>query len=97
MTSKVEAIENQAEKMRASRVLKVDRISGDHTIRVITVGSVIHPIYKKRHSITSRMLADTGNFDVKVGDIVRIIETRPISKRKAWKVVEIISSEGSKS
>ncbi len=97
MTSKNSVTKtDETARVRASRILKVDRISGERTIRVVSVGSVIHPIYKKRHTITSRMLADTGSFDVKVGDTVRIVETRPISKRKAWRVVEIVAKLDSK-
>lgn len=67
----------------------VDKISGKQTARVIQKDTIIHPIYKKRYSTTSRMLVDTGEFTVNVGDSVSIAPTRPISKRKSWKITAV--------
>jgi len=60
------------------------------TVVVAVQRSVIHPIYKKVLRRTTKLKAhDEGNI-CKVGDRVKLIETRPISKSKNWRVVEIM-------
>jgi small subunit ribosomal protein S17 len=49
-----------------------------------------HPIYKKYIKRSRRYIAHDEKNECKTGDVVKIIETRPISKRKTWKLVEII-------
>ncbi len=49
-----------------------------------------HPIYKKLLKRSKKYKVDTGGFDVRQGDKVRIIETRPISKDKHLKITEVI-------
>lgn len=73
-----------------SRIVTVDRLSGASTVRVVSYKSVIHPLYRKRYTQTDRMLVDTGSVDAAIGDTVRIVEARPISKHKSWKIIEII-------
>ena len=49
-----------------------------------------HPIYGKFIKKTNRFMAHDENNDCNIGDTVRIMETRPMSKRKCWRLVEII-------
>jgi small subunit ribosomal protein S17 len=49
-----------------------------------------HPLYKKTMVRTRRLQAHDENNDLKVGDRVRIVETRPYSKNKRWRLVEIL-------
>ncbi len=50
----------------------------------------IHPIYGKFIKKTSRFMAHDENEECNIGDTVRIMETRPLSKRRRWRLVEII-------
>lgn len=62
----------------------------DKTAVVAVIERVRHPRYVKTVRRTARLLAhDEGN-DVRVGDRVRVQETRPLSKRKRWRVVEVV-------
>ena len=49
-----------------------------------------HPLYKKVVKHRSKFKAHDENNDCKVGDIVKIVETRPLSKEKRWRVVEVM-------
>jgi small subunit ribosomal protein S17 len=51
---------------------------------------VKHPLYGKYIRRTTRILAHDENNECRIGDLVNIAECRPISKRKAWRVVEIV-------
>ncbi|MGH9064121.1 MAG: 30S ribosomal protein S17 [Acidimicrobiales bacterium] len=62
----------------------------DRTVVVAVVERVRHPRYAKTVQRTKRLYAhDEGN-DVKVGDRVRVAETRPLSRLKRWRVVEVL-------
>ena len=57
---------------------------------VISVTRVVaHPLYKKRLRKSKNFKADTNNLSVKIGDVVKITQTRPISKDKHYKIVGI--------
>lgn len=60
------------------------------TVTVTVHRSVVHPLYKKRYRVSKKFLADTGGFELHVGDEVVITECRPLSKRKHFKVTEIL-------
>ena len=61
------------------------------TVTVTVHRSVFHPLYKKRYRMSKKFLADTkGMTDLGVGDLVEITECRPISKRKNFKVTNVI-------
>lgn len=60
------------------------------TVTVAVHRSVMHPLYAKRYRVTKKFLADTAGHDVKEGDTVVITECRPISKRKCFRVTEIL-------
>lgn len=61
-----------------------------NTVTVTIHRSVVHPLYKKSFRVSKKFLADTNGQDVHVGDEVRITECRPLSKRKRFKVTEVI-------
>ncbi len=62
----------------------------DKTITITVTSRETHPIYGKQYSVNRKYAAHDENNDAKKGDTVRIIETRPISKRKFFKLDEII-------
>ena len=51
---------------------------------------VAHPIYKKYFKKTTKLMAHDENGECGLGDLVKIMETRPLSKRKKWRLVEIV-------
>ena len=75
------------------RQMKVGRVVSDKMDKTIVVAVDYvrrHPLYHKRITRTSKFMAHDENNECKPGDIVRIEETRPLSKRKRWVVREII-------
>lgn len=62
----------------------------DKTVVVAIIDNVKHPLYKKIVKRTVRLKAHDENNACKVGDRVEVMETRPLSKDKRWRVVEII-------
>jgi small subunit ribosomal protein S17 len=62
----------------------------DKTIVVAEKRKVKHPIYGKFINRTTRLMAHDEKNSCNVGDVVRISETRPLSKNKNWRIVEII-------
>ena len=75
---------------RKTRVGKVVSDKMDKTIVVIVEDHVAHKVYKKIIGKTYRLKAHDENNECHVGDIVRVMETRPLSKDKRWRVVEIV-------
>ncbi len=61
------------------------------TIVVTVDRKIMHPLYKKVIRRSTRFLAHDGNGECQVGDRVKIEETRPLSRRKRWRVVEVVS------
>lgn len=78
--------------LRKTRVGVVTSDKMDKTIVVSVETRVEHPLYKKRVRRTSTFKAHDEQNQCKIGDKVRIMETRPISKDKRWRVVEIIET-----
>ncbi len=62
----------------------------DKTAAISVERLVKHPLYGKYIRRTTKVLAHDENNECQIGDTVNIAETRPLSKRKAWKVVEIV-------
>jgi small subunit ribosomal protein S17 len=62
----------------------------DKTAVVSVIDRVRHPLYGKTVQRTTRLYAHDETNDVRVGDRVRIAETRPLSKTKRWRVVEVL-------
>ena len=75
---------------RKTRVGKVVSDKMDKTVVVIVEDRVAHKTYKKIIGRTYRLKAHDENNECGVGDIVRVMETRPLSKDKRWRLVEII-------
>ena len=75
---------------RKTRVGKVVSDKMDKTIVVIVEDRVAHPRYKKIIKRTYRLKAHDEQNQCGVGDIVKVMETRPLSKDKRWRVVEIV-------
>ena len=76
---------------RKERVGMVVSDAQDKTVTVSVETLVEHPLYKKRVRRSKKFLAHDENNEARVGDTVRIIETRPLSRRKRWRVARIIS------
>ena len=75
---------------RKIRVGKVVSDRMDKTV-VVSVGRLVkHPLYKKVVKKRSKFKAHDAKNEAGMGDVVRIIETRPLSKDKRWRVVEIV-------
>jgi small subunit ribosomal protein S17 len=75
---------------RKVRIGKVVSNKMDKTIVVATEKLVAHPLYKKQVKQTKKYKAHDEENACQIGDIVRIMETRPLSKDKRWRLVEII-------
>ena len=76
--------------LRKTRVGTVVSDKMDKTIVVAIVDNVSHPLYKKIIKRTVKFKAHDENNEAKIGDRVKIMETRPLSKDKRWRLVEII-------
>ena len=69
-------------------IVKSDKM--DKTIVVAVENKALHPLYKKYVTRTKRLKAHDETNDAKAGDRVRVMECRPISREKCWKLVEIL-------
>jgi small subunit ribosomal protein S17 len=69
-------------------IVKSDKM--DKSIVVLVERRVKHAVYGKIQKKTSTFVAHDENNDCGIGDTVRIMETRPLSKRKRWRLIEII-------
>ena len=75
---------------RKTRVGKVVSDKMDKTVVVAVADRVQHPLYKKTVKRTYKLKAHDENNECGIGDIVSVMETRPLSKAKRWRVVEIV-------
>ena len=76
--------------LRKTRVGKVVSDKMDKTIVVAIEDNVKHPLYKKIIKNTVKLKAHDENNECRVGDRVMVMETRPLSKDKRWRLVEIV-------
>ncbi len=76
--------------MRKTNVGRVVSNKMDKTIVVAIEDSVKHPLYKKIIKRTVKLKAHDENNECSIGDRVRVMETRPLSKDKRWRLVEVI-------
>ena len=76
--------------LRKTRVGKVVSDKMDKTIVVATQDNVRHPLYNKIVKKTYKLKAHDENNECGIGDTVRVMETRPLSKDKRWRLVEIM-------
>ena len=77
-------------KLRKTRVGKVVSNKMDKTIVVAVVDNVKHPLYGKIVKRTYKLKAHDEQNECNIGDKVKVMETRPLSKDKRWRLVEII-------
>lgn len=78
---------------RKERKLRTGRVISNKMQKTITVAvdrQIKHPIYGKFITKTTKYVAHDENNDANIGDLVKIMETRPLSKRKRWRLIEII-------
>lgn len=81
-----------AEERNARKVVvgKVVSDKMDKTITVLVETYKKHPLYGKRVKYSKKFKAHDENNTAKIGDIVKIMETRPLSKDKRWRLVEVV-------
>lgn len=78
---------------RNRRKVRIGVVVSDKMQKSIVVAierQVRHPIYKKYVKRTTKLMAHDEERQAHVGDIVRIMETRPMSKHKRWRLIEIV-------
>jgi small subunit ribosomal protein S17 len=76
--------------LRKTRVGKVVSDKMDKTIVVAVVNNVKHPLYKKIIKRTYKLKAHDEKNECSIGDRVRVMETRPLSKEKCWRLVSVL-------
>ncbi len=79
------------EKRRKTKFGRVVSDKMDKTVVVSVETPERHPLYKKIIRKTAKYKAHDKNNECKVGDMVRIVETRPLSRQKRWRVAEIVT------
>jgi len=85
-----QATEAVARNQRKTRIGKVVNNKMQKSIVVSIERRIAHPLYKKYSRRTSTLMAHDEKREAGIGDTVRIMETRPLSNRKRWRLVEII-------
>ncbi len=80
--------DNQRNRKSMIGTVASDKMEKTITVRVETVKQ--HPLYKKTIRTNKKYKAHDESNEAKTGDVVRIMETRPLSKDKRWKLVEIV-------
>jgi small subunit ribosomal protein S17 len=88
MSEREQEVTERARRKVRTGVVVSDKM--DKTILVRIDRKVRHPLYRKTVARSSKLAADDPNNDAHVGDTVRVMETRPLSKTKRWRVVEIV-------
>ncbi len=76
--------------LRKTRIGKVTSNKMDKTIVVAIENHVKHPLYNKVVKKTYKLKAHDENNECNIGDTVKVMETRPLSKDKRWRLVEIV-------
>ncbi len=85
--AEVPAVERNRRKVRIGKVISNKM---QKSIVVSLERKVPHPLYKKYYKQTSTLMAHDEKQEAKIGDVVRVMETRPVSKRKRWRLVEVV-------
>lgn len=78
---------------RGNRKVRIGNVVSDKMDKTVVVAVetfVTHPLYKKQIRQTTKFKAHDENNECGIGDIVKIMETRPLSKDKRWRVVSIV-------
>lgn len=84
---------NNVEQERGRRKTRIGTVVSDKmdkTVVVVVERRYAHPLYKKQVTRSKKYHAHDENNEFHVGDTVRIVETRPLSKLKRWRVAEVI-------
>ena len=76
---------------RKTRIGKVVSSKMQKSIVVVVERRVAHPLYKKYFKLSTRLMAHDEKSEAAIGDTVKIMETRPMSKLKRWRLVEIVT------
>lgn len=77
----------------SQRKLRLGKVVSNKMQKSIVVAierRIAHPIYKKYFTRTTKLMAHDEKGEAGIGDLVKIMETRPISKHKRWRLVEIV-------
>ena len=80
----------EARNLRKTRIGIVISNKMEKTITVAIERRVPHPIYKKYFKKTTKLMAHDEKNECNIGDVVKIMETRPLSKIKRWRLVEVV-------
>lgn len=80
----------ESRNLRKERTGRVASNKMDKSITVVIERKVKHPTYGKFMSKSSKLMAHDEKNECGIGDTVRVMETRPLSKNKRWRLVEII-------
>jgi small subunit ribosomal protein S17 len=83
-------MENKSRNLRKTRIGKVVSNKGDKTITVSIENRVKHPLIGKIVKRTYKLYAHDDKNEAGMGDTVKVMETRPISKTKRWRLVSIV-------
>ena len=93
MTENTEEIRNTGLTQRSRRKVRIGKVVSNKMNKSITVAierKLMHPIYKKYFKKTTKFMAHDKKNEANIGDMVKIMETRPLSTRKKWRLVEIV-------
>ena len=85
---------NDTQLSRGRRKIRTGTVVSDRMDKSVTVAferQITHPLYGKQATRTKKVVAHDEENAAKTGDVVRIMETRPLSKTKRWRVVEIVA------
>lgn len=88
MTTETPSTEKRTQ--RKTRIGKVVSNKMRKSIVVAIERKVPHPVYKKYFRRTSTLMAHDEQQQASVGDVVRVMETRPMSKQKRWRLIEVV-------
>jgi len=81
---------------RGLRKTRVGIVVSDKMEKTITIAierKVPHPIYRKYFKKTTKLMAHDEKRECRVGDKVKVMETRPLSKNKRWRLIEIVEKD----
>ncbi|MBI2618474.1 MAG: 30S ribosomal protein S17 [Ignavibacteriales bacterium] len=83
----------EATELRGRRKIRTGKVVSNKMQKSILVAierKVPHPIYKKYFRRTSKLMAHDEKQEANIGDVVKVMETRPLSKQKRWRLIEIL-------
>jgi len=78
---------------RNQRKVRIGKVISNKMQKSIVISlerKIPHPLYKKYYKLTSTLMAHDEKQEARIGDVVKVMETRPLSKTKRWRLVEII-------